>query len=81
MPNSHDNIPSILSKNLRVLSGLCGEYATAIRARSTRQVRRKLILSWTLMARRRIFARQMDTAPRTRPPGFAASMSLGSSSG
>ena len=38
MPNSHDNIPSILSKNLRALCGLCGEYVTAIPARSTRQV-------------------------------------------
>ena len=35
MPNSHDNIPSILSKNLRALCGLCGEYVTAIPARST----------------------------------------------
>ena len=37
MPNSHDNIPFILSKNLRALCGLCGEYVTAIPARSTRQ--------------------------------------------
>ncbi len=35
MPNSHDNIPSILSKNLCVLRGLCGECVTAIPARST----------------------------------------------
>ena len=34
-PNSHDNIPSILSKNLRALRGLCGEYVTPILARST----------------------------------------------
>ena len=31
MPNSHDDIPSILSKTLRALSG---EYVTAIPARS-----------------------------------------------
>ncbi len=35
MPNSHDNIPSILSKYLRVLR-VCGEYVTAITAQSTR---------------------------------------------
>ncbi len=35
MPDSHDNILSILSKNLRALCGLCGEYVTAIPARST----------------------------------------------
>ena len=32
MPNSHDNIPSILSKNLCDLRVLGGEYVTAIRA-------------------------------------------------
>ena len=32
MLNSHDNIPSILSKNL---CGLCGEYVTAITTQST----------------------------------------------
>ncbi len=38
MLNSHDNIPSILSKeNLCVLSGLCGEYVTAITTQSTRK--------------------------------------------
>ena len=36
MPNSHDNIPSILSKNLCGLCGLCGEYVTAITIQSTR---------------------------------------------
>ena len=36
MPNSHDNIPSILSKNLRDLRG---EYVTAIPARSTSRSR------------------------------------------
>ncbi len=35
MPNSHDNIPSIPSKYLRVLR-VCGEYVTAITAQSTR---------------------------------------------
>ena len=34
-PDSHDNIPSILSKNLCALCGLCGEYVTAIPAQST----------------------------------------------
>ena len=34
MPNSHDNIPSILSKHLPVLR-VCGEYVTAITAQST----------------------------------------------
>ena len=34
MPDSHDNIPSILSKNLCVLRGL-REYITAIATQST----------------------------------------------
>ena len=35
MPNSHDNIPSILSIT-SAASAVCGEWVTAIPARSTR---------------------------------------------
>ncbi len=37
MPNSHHNIPSILSKSLRAFCGLCGEYVTPITTQSTIQ--------------------------------------------